>query len=107
MEALDLIRRIRSVHGVREGVVHDTCPQIVKKIKDFLQRDGMTKSYLLLALGVINSNSLNTFLSSKKQNQCGNVTYRNAYVFFEKLRILERKPKSATDVRMNWNILMG
>ena len=43
----------------------------------------------------INNNSMNRFLSGKKQDQCGNVTYKAAYVFFEKLRILEGESKSA------------
>ncbi|KAL7539286.1 hypothetical protein ACHAXR_012569 [Thalassiosira sp. AJA248-18] len=99
IEALEFFMRINSVQGVREGVVYDTCPQLVTKIKAFLQRDGMTKSLLLSALGDINSNSLNTFLSGKNQDQCGNVTYREAYVFFEKLRILEGKSRSAARLR--------
>ncbi|KAL3763777.1 hypothetical protein ACHAW5_000350 [Stephanodiscus triporus] len=92
--ALELIRSINAV-DVSVYAVYDTCPQVVAGINSFLQRDGMTKAYLLSALGDINSNSLNTFLSGKKQDQCGNVTYRAAYVFLEKLRILEGKSKSA------------
>ena len=55
LEALELIQRINAVQGVMEGVVYDSCPQVVKKIKDFLQREGMTKANLLLALGDINN----------------------------------------------------
>mmetsp|Transcript_17031 Transcript_17031/g.22058 ORF Transcript_17031/g.22058 Transcript_17031/m.22058 type:complete len:217 (-) Transcript_17031:262-912(-) len=94
-EALDLIQRINAVEGVRQGVVYDTCPQVAKKIKEFLQRDGMTKKYLCVALGDINSNSLQKFLSAKGQDGCGNVAYRAGYEFFEKLRVLEGKGKSA------------
>ena len=64
-------------------------------MKRFLQRDGMTKANLLLALGNINNNSLSKFLAGKKQDQCGNIAYRAGYVFFEKLRILEGEKKSA------------
>jgi hypothetical protein len=46
-------------------------------------------------MGDLNSNSLNRFLAGKNQDQCGNITYKRAYVFFEKLRILEGKPKSS------------
>ena len=99
LDALELVRRVVSVEGVPEDVVYDTCNQVVTKIKEFLQRDGMTKANLLLALGNINSNSLTKFLSGKKQDQCGNVTYRAAYVFFEKLRILEGKKKSPARVK--------
>lgn len=97
LEALTLLRTITSVEGVPE-IVYDSCPELVKKIKAFLARDGMTKSNFLLALGGLNSNSLNTFLAGKRQDQAGNVTYRRAYVFFEKLRILEGKPKSAARI---------
>ena len=47
----------------------------------------------------INNNSLGRFLSGKKQDQCGNVTYRAAYVFFEKLRTLEGQKKSAARLK--------
>jgi len=99
LEALTLLNTIISVEGVPHGVVHDSCPEVVEKIKAFLARDGMTKSSFLSALGGINSNSLNTFLSGKRQDQAGNVTYRRAYVFFEKLRLLEGKPKSPARIR--------
>jgi hypothetical protein len=99
LEALTLLNTIISVEGVPHGVVHDSCPEVVEKIKAFLARDGMTKSSFLSALGGINSNSLNTFLSGKRQDQAGNVTYRRAYEFFEKLRLLEGKPKSAARIR--------
>ena len=94
-DALAFEARINAVEGVPDGVVYDTCPQVVAKIKKFLERDGMTKAVLLQALGNLNSNSLNRFLAGKKQDQCGNVTYKAGYVFFEKLRILEGQKKSA------------
>ena len=95
-QAIMLIERINAVEGVSDdGKVFDSCPELVTKIKDFLQRDGITKAMLLKALGDINSNSLNRFLIGKQQDQCGNVTYKRAYVFFEKLRLMEGKPKSS------------
>ncbi|KAK1746921.1 RuBisCO large chain family protein [Skeletonema marinoi] len=94
-QATELINRISAVEGVSDGsAIYDSCPVVVAKIKEFLQRDGITKAMLLKALGDINSNSLNRFLSGKQQDQCGNVTYQKAYVFFEKLRIMEGKAKS-------------
>jgi len=94
-QATELINRINAVEGVSDGsAIYDSCPVVVAKIKEFLQRDGITKAMLLKALGDINSNSLNRFLSGKQQDQCGNVTYQKAYVFFEKLRIMEGKAKS-------------
>ena len=94
-EAMELINRINAVEGVSDdSAIYDSCPVIVTKIKDFLQRDGVTKAMLLKAFGDINSNSLGRFLSGKQQDQCGNVTYKKAYVFFEKLRIMEGKAKT-------------
>lgn len=94
-EAMELINRINAVEGVSDdSAIYDSCPVVVTKIKDFLQRDGVTKAMLLKAFGDINSNSLGRFLSGKQQDQCGNVTYKKAYVFFEKLRIMEGKAKT-------------
>lgn len=95
LEAMVFLRNIVSVEGVPDGIVYDSCPELVQKIKNFLRLDGMTKSNFMLALGGLNSNSLNTFLAGKRQDQAGNVTYRRAYVFFEKLRILSGEPKSS------------
>mmetsp|Transcript_5619 Transcript_5619/g.9503 ORF Transcript_5619/g.9503 Transcript_5619/m.9503 type:complete len:536 (+) Transcript_5619:75-1682(+) len=95
-QAMELINRINAIDGVSDdSVIYDSCPVVVAKIKAFLQRDGVTKAMLLRALGDINSNSLGRFLSGKQQDQCGNVTYKKAYVFFEKLRIMEGEAKSS------------
>jgi hypothetical protein len=93
-DAEELIQRIKDTYIGDYYVVYDSCPEIVTKIKTFLEIPGMTKAMLCSALGNINNNSLGQFLSGKKQDQCGNITYRAAYVFFEKLRILEGKGKS-------------
>ena len=89
-EAGELIRRINTVKD---------CPEVADGIKSFLLRDGVNKAMLCSALGNINNNSMARFLSGKKQDQCGNVTYRAAYIFLEKLRILEDRPKSKTRLR--------
>lgn len=93
-DAEELIQRIKATYIGDYYVVYDSCPEIVTKIKTFLETPGTTKVMLCSALGNINNNSLGQFLSGKKQDQCGNITYRAAYVFFEKLRILEGKSKS-------------
>jgi len=99
-EAMKLIERISSVEGVPEDEVYDSCPELRTKIKAFLEREGMTKTNLCVAWGNINHNSLNRFLSAVDQNQSGNATYKAGYIFFEKLRILEGKPKSSERL---WN----
>jgi len=74
--------------------VYDSCPEVIKKIKEFLNRDGVTKASFLRALGLGNATSLNRFLTMKKQDGCGMLAYPRAYFFFEKMRILENNPKS-------------
>ena len=98
-EALAFIDRINAVEVPNDHMVFDSCPQLVTKIKAFLQRDGMTKAMLLQAFGNINNNSLGRFLSGKGQDQCGTVTYKAAYIFFERLRLVEGKKKSAARLK--------
>ena len=98
-DAEELINRINAVEGVPDNAVYDSCPQVKAKINAFLERDGMTKATLLRALGGLNSNSLSRFLAGKGQDQCASVCYKEAYVFFEKLRILEGKKKTAARLK--------
>ncbi|KAL7545468.1 hypothetical protein ACHAWF_008819 [Thalassiosira exigua] len=93
-EAMKLIERINAVEGVPEDKVFDSCSEVRRKMEAFLLRDGMTKRNLCVALGNINHNSLRRFLSAADQKQSGNAAYRNGYIFFEKLRIMEGKTKS-------------
>jgi hypothetical protein len=98
-DALELINRIHAVEGVPDKIVYDSCPQVVAKIKTFLQRDEMTKATLMEALSRcsdknIQGTQLNRFLAGKKQDQCGSVVYNSAYIFFEKFRILEGQNKT-------------
>jgi len=80
-QVAELINRINAVEGVSENDhIFDSCPVLVTKIKEFLQRDGVTKAALLKAFGGINSNSLNRFLAAKNQDQCANITYKRGYV---------------------------
>ena len=98
-DTVALMARINATQGAHTSIVYDSCPELVKKMKDFLDEPGVTKSDLCTALGGINSNSLRTFLMGKKQDQCGNVTYLRAYAFFEKKRIMEGKKKTARRVK--------
>ena len=98
-DTVALMARINATQGAHTSIVYDSCPDLVKKMKDFLDEPGVTKSDLCTALGGINSNSLRTFLMGKKQDQCGNVTYLRAYAFFEKKRIMEGKKKTARRVK--------
>lgn len=85
---------------VSETRVYDSCQDIIKKCKEFLAQKGVTKAaFLSTALGGLNSNSLGRFLMTKKQDGAGQLAYRRAWVFFEKKRLMEGKPKSKTRVK--------
>mmetsp|Transcript_9986 Transcript_9986/g.23357 ORF Transcript_9986/g.23357 Transcript_9986/m.23357 type:complete len:410 (+) Transcript_9986:236-1465(+) len=95
-----LMERINAVEGVpADPIVYDSCTELRAKIRSFLDRKGVTKKNFCAALGNINSNSLNRLLKGQGQDQKGNVAYVNSYVFFEKMRLMEDRPKSAVRLR--------
>lgn len=69
------------------------------QINAFLEIPGLTKADFCRALGGINPGSLAHFRGSKNENGSGNITYRRAWVFFEKKRILDGEPKSAQRIQ--------
>jgi len=91
--AEDLIMRVEVV-VLTEVLVYDTYPQVVAKLKEFLTRDGVTNKMMCKVLGGISKETLTKFLSGENTQRLGNKTYKAAYVFFEKLRILEKEDKS-------------
>ena len=82
-----------------DPIVYDSCAELREKIRSFLAREGVTKKNFCGALGNINNNSLNRFLKGQGQDQKGNCAYVHSYVFFEKMRLLEGRPKSASRLR--------
>ena len=44
LDASNLMMEVGMVEGVEGGKIFDLCPEIVKKIKKFLARDGVTKA---------------------------------------------------------------
>lgn len=93
--AVELLNKISTVEGVPEDVVYDSCPEVIEKINTLLKRDGITKTNFMRALN-LNGKTLNKLLASKGQEQAGNPSYKAAYIFFEKQRILEGRAKSAS-----------
>ncbi|KAF2183131.1 hypothetical protein K469DRAFT_739956 [Zopfia rhizophila CBS 207.26] len=89
--------------------VYDTCDEIRRKINAHLQQPGVTQAQFLRDIAAqyhtrerkIQSKQLNDF-RSKKGPDAGNtsVVYYGAYVFFEKMRIKEGKPKTKTREEM-------
>ncbi|KFY68131.1 hypothetical protein V496_01275 [Pseudogymnoascus sp. VKM F-4515 (FW-2607)] len=83
--------------------VYDTCDEVRKKIRAFLCQGGVTQAAFLREVAKtfgngrkIQANMLNGFLGKKGPNS-GNVSsiFYASYVFFEKMRIRDGKPKSA------------
>lgn len=86
--------------------VYDTCDEIRRKINAYMRRDSVTATGFCRELHAqyhtskapsrIQSGQLSSFRSKKgpKEGNTSSVFYA-AYVFFEKLRIQEGKPKSA------------
>ncbi|KAI1801348.1 hypothetical protein F4811DRAFT_534928 [Daldinia bambusicola] len=88
--------------------VHDTCDEIRKKIRAVLRKPDVTQSAFCRAIGEsfpghkqISPRQLKAFLD-KKGSMSGNTSpvFYGAYVFFEKLRIKEVKPKSEMRLEM-------
>ncbi|EDN98083.1 hypothetical protein SS1G_12940 [Sclerotinia sclerotiorum 1980 UF-70] len=82
--------------------VHDSCDEIRKKISAYLREPGFTQAAFLREIAKtypeekkIQSKVLNDFLS-KKGATAGNTSsaYYASYVFFEKIRLGDGKPKS-------------
>ncbi|KAI1370390.1 hypothetical protein F4677DRAFT_438590 [Hypoxylon crocopeplum] len=85
-----------------EVPVYDTCDEIRKKIRSFLRKPDVSQSAFCRAISEsfpeerkIQTRQLNGFLD-KKGPMSGNTSsaFYGAYVFFEKLRVKEGKPKS-------------
>ncbi|ETS78149.1 hypothetical protein PFICI_10211 [Pestalotiopsis fici W106-1] len=88
--------------------VYDTCDEVRKKIRAQLRKDDVTQAAFLREIGKsfnperkIQSKQLNDFLA-KKGPLDGNTSavFYGSYVFFEKLRVKQNKPKSATRLEM-------
>ncbi|KAI0133759.1 hypothetical protein BJ170DRAFT_690127 [Xylariales sp. AK1849] len=88
--------------------VFDTCDEIRKKIRAILRKDGVTQAAFLREVGKcfpserkIQTKQLSDFLT-KKGPSVGNTSsvFYGSYVFFEKLRLKQAKPKTATRLEM-------
>lgn len=82
--------------------VYDTCDEIRKKIRAFLKHDGLTQAAFVREISKsfpderkVSPRNLQSFLGLKGPLSGNtNKTFYAAYVFFEKLRIKQGKPKS-------------
>ena len=100
-EAIELMQRIMAVTGTNQAV-YDSGPEVVKKIKAFLEVEGVTKSdFCNIALGGLQAVQLNKFLLAKHQDGAGMSAYQRAWSFFEKKRVWMalRSPRLASRMR--------
>eukprot|EP01112_Ceratiomyxa_fruticulosa_P020530 TRINITY_DN7012_c0_g1_i1.p1 TRINITY_DN7012_c0_g1~~TRINITY_DN7012_c0_g1_i1.p1 ORF type:complete len:206 (-),score=44.25 TRINITY_DN7012_c0_g1_i1:143-703(-) len=78
--------------------IYDNCNDVRRKINKFMKESserGITQTALLRLLSV-NSNSYQRFMKlSGPAAGAENNAYRGFYEFFEKLRVYEKKPKTA------------
>ncbi|KDR85138.1 hypothetical protein GALMADRAFT_233782 [Galerina marginata CBS 339.88] len=83
-----------------DGVpVYDDCAEVRRKIKLLQKTPNWKVTHWLKEIGGINSNSFNRFMKEKgRTDGASNGTYYAAYVYFEKVRILEGKKKTATRI---------
>lgn len=92
--------------------VFDTCDTVRTKIRAFIARDGITRAALVRALSSlvpaesrVSDANLRYFLGLKGPTS-GNTTtvFYAAYLFFEKRRVKDGKPKSK--LRLRWRMCM-
>ncbi|KAI5800222.1 hypothetical protein DFH27DRAFT_73510 [Peziza echinospora] len=78
--------------------IYDDCNEIRRKIRAFFSNNNTeyrcTQKYFLEVIGNVNSNSYRRFMAAKGEGGgAENGTYTGSYVFFEKKRVWEGKPK--------------
>ncbi|KAI1211161.1 uncharacterized protein F4807DRAFT_419228 [Annulohypoxylon truncatum] len=93
----------------QEVPVHDTCDEIRKKIRAFLRKPDVSQAAFCRMISTsfpqeerkVQSRQLKAFLD-KKGSMAGNTSpvFYGAYVFFEKQRIKDGKPKSEMRLEM-------
>ncbi|GKY92535.1 hypothetical protein MPSEU_000223800 [Mayamaea pseudoterrestris] len=98
-DAMALMQRIMAVENVNERAVYDSCPEVIKKIKTFLEMDGVTKSDFCSYCLDVQPAQLNKFLMTKQQDGAGQAVYHLAWTFFEKKRLLDGEPKSKARIK--------
>ncbi|ORY61693.1 uncharacterized protein BCR38DRAFT_440896 [Pseudomassariella vexata] len=88
--------------------VYDTCDEIRRKIRTILRKDGVTQAAFCRAIAkecaaeqTIQPRQLTAFLGTKGVTN-GNTTlvFYGSYVFFEKQRVKDNKPKSKMRLQM-------
>jgi len=94
------------IPGEDEGgvPVYDDCGEVRRKIRLLQKTPGWKVTHWLRDIGGINSNSFSRFMREKgKTDGASNGTYYAAYVYFEKVRILEGKKKTASRINNEGN----
>lgn len=107
-DALDVDAVALDVDDQGKVPVYDTCDEVRKKIRAILRKDGVTQAAFVRAIAKcfpeerkVQPAQLSTFLG-KNGPMDGNTScvFYGSYVFFEKLRLKEGKPKSAMRLEM-------
>lgn len=91
-----------------EVPVYDTCDELRKKVRAFLKKDGVTQAALCRGISaclpgdqVVQARQLTTFMGKSGPTRGNNSPiFYGGYVFFEKLRIKDEKPKTKFRLEM-------
>ncbi|KAI0335410.1 hypothetical protein GY45DRAFT_1240752 [Cubamyces sp. BRFM 1775] len=90
------------LEGEEEGdiPVYDDCNDIRRKIRALQKEPNFKVTHWLQEIGNINNNSYQRFMKATgPHGGASNGTYYAAYVYFEKVRILQGKKKTAKRIR--------
>lgn len=92
------VPKISARDGETYVPIYDDCNEIRRKIRAFFSNANTeykcTQKHFLEVIGNVNSNSYRRFMAAKGDGGgAENGTYTGAYIFFEKKRIWEGKPK--------------
>ncbi|KAI5837773.1 hypothetical protein DFP73DRAFT_566647 [Morchella snyderi] len=99
--------------GEEEGEVpiYDSCDEIRRKIRAFFRDPKyakVTQKRFREEIGNVNSNSYRRFMEKKGEGSgAENGTFTGAYIFFEKKRIYENKPKGKKRIESEQDYPLG
>ncbi|EQC40696.1 hypothetical protein SDRG_01771 [Saprolegnia diclina VS20] len=96
----DRLNEIEAVELPEELMVFDDCDEVRDHMRRFFEAKECTQSAMAVHFK-FSVGSIRKFLAMRGPRQgSGSIVYKAAYYFFEKLRILEEKPKTAKRIMM-------
>ncbi len=101
-----LLKAIKEV-GPIDDSVYDDCDEVRAKISAFVQSDNMNMAKFAAALGVT-PRAVTQFVAKRGHDKgAGSTVYYNAYLFFERYRLLKKEAKTARRLKNEKSHPMG